>query len=335
MSFSRIQHFHWLAEAKWKCHPRALETIWKNDLPERFGPMTIKELRQSLRRASFVYPFLAIHLMAVVAISIEFKTGSQSSSTQYAGMLNISMLWEAGPFWMLVGAICLLIMPLTGVMLMSQELEEGNHELLQLTRLNRWGIVLGKFFTLWGLCVLTFLSLFPYVVVRYMTGGVEWWHEFACAGTIIGGSAMMTAAALGAAAYKRTPARIGILLLSLASTFAVSAIVLSGSGMASNGCGFHYYLTALCTVAYGVAQGLTLARSRLRLTVHAYEVKPSGLVLGWVACVPFLIGLITAISLGWGGFVALALATFVVIRIDVSIKAPKSMPPPPPNIPAA
>lgn len=38
------------------------------DLPERFGPMAVKELRQSLRRTIFVYPFVCIHIFATLAI---------------------------------------------------------------------------------------------------------------------------------------------------------------------------------------------------------------------------------------------------------------------------
>jgi hypothetical protein len=39
------------------------------DLPERLGPMTVKELRQGLRRGLFIYPFIGIHVLAVVAMA--------------------------------------------------------------------------------------------------------------------------------------------------------------------------------------------------------------------------------------------------------------------------
>ena len=164
--------------------------------------MTAKELRQSLRRGSFVYPFLGIQFLAVCAMAAEFQMGHAAVSSEYEGMLNLWLLWNSGPFWMVVSAICLFLMPLSGVILMGQELEEGNHELLLLTKLDRWKIVFGKFITLWGLCALTFVSLLPYVVVRYMVGGIEWWHEAACATTILGGSAMISAGAIGASAFQ-------------------------------------------------------------------------------------------------------------------------------------
>ena len=37
--------------------------------------MTTKELRQNMRRGSFVIPFLLIQLLAVVATVIEFQRG--------------------------------------------------------------------------------------------------------------------------------------------------------------------------------------------------------------------------------------------------------------------
>ena len=43
------------------------------DLPERLGPMTVKELRQGLRRGIFIYPFIGIHLLAIVAMVAEFQ----------------------------------------------------------------------------------------------------------------------------------------------------------------------------------------------------------------------------------------------------------------------
>ncbi len=311
-----------------------VETVWKNDLPERFDPMTAKELRQSLRRGSFVYPFLTIQLLAVIAMSAEFKTGHASESMEYTGMLNVELLTGSGPFWMIVSAICLLIMPLGGTILMGQEIEEGNHELLLLTKLDRWKIVFGKFFTLWGLIALTFISLLPYVVVRYMVGGIEWWHEAACAGTILGGSAMVSAGAIGASAFKRIGVRIAVLALFLFSMAAGCAAPLVGAG-AQSGCGWLYHFTALCAVVAFSLTGLALARSRLRLSILAYEVNPSGMILGLLVFAPFIIGFVSAVTIGWAGALGLIGLAIIAVRMDVTPKAPKWMPPPPPNLPPA
>ena len=224
---------------------------------------------------------------------------------------------------------------LGGVILMGQELEEGNHELLLLTKLDRWKVVSGKFITLWGLCALTFVSLLPYVVVRYMVGGIEWWHEAACAGTILGGSAMISAGAIGASAFKRIGARVGVLVLFFLSMLAGCAAPLFGIGAQTKGCGWLYHLTALTAVVAYTLVGLALARSRLRLSILAYEMNPSGMILGLMVFAPFVLGLVTAVTIGWGGGLGMIGLAVIATRMDVTPKAPKWMPPPLPNVPPA
>lgn len=311
----------------------SLETVWKSDLPEGFDPMTVKELRQSLRRGSFVYPFLGIQLFAVVAMAVEFQTGHAAESTPYTGALNFWLLWTSGPFWMVVSAICLFLMPLAGVVLMGQELEEGNHELLLLTKLSRWKVVFGKFITLWGLCVLTFVSLLPYLVVRYMIGGIEWWHEAACAGSVLGGSAMLSAGAIGASAFKRIGVRISVLLLFLVSMVLGCAAPLAAAGARTGGCGWLYHITALAAVLAYSLLGLALGRSRLRLAIMNYEMNPSSMIIGLVVFSPFVIGFLTALTVGWGGVLPLVALAVVAVTMDVTPKVPKWMPPPLPDLP--
>lgn len=295
--------------------------------------MTTKELRQNMRRGSFVIPFLLIQVMAIVATVIEFQRGEVLRMSEGVGMLNIALLWLSGPFWAVVGVVCLIVMPLGGIVLMGQELEEGNHELLLLTKLSRWKIVIGKFITLWGLCALTFVSLLPYVVVRYALGQVEWWYEMACSLTVLGGSAMICAGVIGASAFKSIASRVTILVLFLMSMFAGVGIPLAASALTTHGTGILYHITAFSGVLCYVVTGLALARSQLRLVVLAFEVKPSGMLIAVIICMPFAIGMATAVSIGFGGALALLGMGFVAMRVDVSPKAPAWIKPPTANVP--
>jgi len=310
-----------------------VENYWEHDLPERFGPMTVKELRQNLRRGSFVYPFLGIQFLAVIAMAAEFQMGDISEYTEYVGMMNLALLGTSGLFWMVVTAICLLIMPLGGLILMGQELEEGNHELLLLTHLDRWKVVLGKFFTLWGLCSLTFISLLPYVVVRYLLGSIEWWREASCSLSILGGSAILCAGAIGASSFKGLGARIGIMLLFICSFVAACSVPLAAAAAQEKGCGVWYHLSAIGSIFCYTLLGLSLARSRLRLVVHAYEVKPSWMIVGMLVFTPFVVWMTTAFTVGYAGSVGLIGMAFVAIYADVTPKAPKWMAAPAPNVP--
>lgn len=280
--------------------------------------MTAKELRQSLRRGSFVLPFIGIQVLALIAMTAEFRGGHAAPASDFTGVLNPWLLVSSGPFWMIVGAVCMVLMPLGGVMLMGQELDEGNHELLLLTKLNRWKVVFGKFLTLWGLSVVTFVSLLPYVVVRYLVGGIEWWHEAACAGTVLGGSAMIGAGAIGASAFRNIGARVGVLFLFLFSMLAGCAAPVGMSAARTGGCGILYHLTAAAAILCYSLAGLALARSRLRLAVMSYEVKPGGMMIGLLVFAPFVIGMITAFTLGFGGIAGLLLMALVAWRIDLT-----------------
>lgn len=287
--------------------------------------MTAKELRQSLRRGSFVLPFLGVQLLALVAMIAEFQRGNMAAGvSDHVGTLNPWLVWASGPFWRVVGAVCMIVMPLGGVALMGQELEEGNHELLLLTKLNRWKVVLGKFVTLWGMSAVTFVSLLPYVVLRYFVGGIEWWDEASCAATVLGFSAMVGAGAIGCSSFHGIGARVAVMLLFLASMAVGCAIPVWASAMVTNGCGILYQLTACAAVVCYTMVGLAMARSRLRLNVMAYEVKPSGMMIGLLVFAPFAIGMVTAFTLGFGGIAGLLGVAFVANRLDVTPKAPVS-----------
>jgi hypothetical protein len=273
-------------------------------------------------------------VLAILALVFEFQTDSSYSYEKYTGMLNVPMLVQSGPFWVVVALVCAVIMPLGGLVLMGQELEEGNHELLLLTKLNRWKVVRGKFFTLWGLCVLTFVSLLPYVIVRYNVGAIEFVREIACSLTVLGLSAMMCAGAIGASSFKGLLARVGVMVLFTGSMIIGGAIPLAASAnVGSGGCGVFYHLNAVAVVVCFTLLGLALARSRLRLVVHAYEVKPSFMVIGLLVFAPFVIGMSTAMTGFYAGFVGLIGMALVGIYADATPKAPAWVKPPAPNVP--
>ncbi|QJE96024.1 hypothetical protein [Luteolibacter luteus] len=306
----------------------------RDDLPDRFGAMLVKELRQNMRRGSFVYPFLGIQLFAVMALLYELRTEAAYSSAKYAGMLNIDMLVDSGPFWIMVAVICAVIMPLGGLVLMGQELEEGNHELLLLTKLSRWKVVRGKFLTLWGLSVLTFVSLLPYVIVRFnVIGGIEAIDQIGCSLTVVALSAMMCAGAIGASSFRGLMGRIGAMLLFTGSMIAGCWVPLFFSAMREEKCGVFYHLNGVAATICYTMLGLSLARSRLRLVVHAYEVKPSYMVIGLLVFTPFVVAMSTAMTVGYAGFTGLIGMTLVAMYADATPKAPAWVKPPSPNVP--
>ncbi len=320
--------------------PESAETLFKSrDLPERLGPMTVKELRQGLRRGIFIYPFIGIHLLAIVAMAAEFQMKEVETFTEYAGLLNLRLFLPgemfSGVFWVVAGAVCLLLMPLGGLALMGQELEDGNHELLLMTPLSRWKVVRGKFLALWGLCLLTASSLLPYLIVRYLIGGIDVWRNVIMALTVVLFSAMMSAGAIGASSFKKISLRIIILLLFTGSMLVSLYIVEIGAAMVTKRAGWVFNLNGLSVAFCYVMLGLALARSRIRLVVHHYELKPSWMILGALLLTPFVVLMATPMTVGHAGGVALIGMGLVGWFADRSPKAPKGVEAPLASIPGA
>ncbi len=318
-----------------------MATSEHTELPERFGPMTVKELRQSLRRNSFVYPFICIHIFATIAIYAEFtmSIGLNSSSNPAVFLWNPD---EIGSFWWVAMAICGVLMPLAGFFLMPQEIDEGNHELLLLTKLTRWQIVSGKFLMLWGLSCLTFISLLPYVVIRYFIGGIEWFGEIANAGSVLSAAAILSAGTIAASGFKNLASKFGVFVLFLFSAALGGGAGMIGGGMTMSMSATHelawlgiifYHFCALCVVACYSMMGMLVARSRLRLAIMNFELKPSSVLLIILGLAPFIIGMAAAFTCGFGSVAGVLLLTFLAWNSDRTPKAPKWLPPPPPNVP--
>jgi hypothetical protein len=302
--------------------------------------MQVKELRQSLRRSSFVYPFVCIHVFAIVAIFFEFQFKISSG-----GSMAAVFLWDPdhiGPFWWITMGVCGILMPLAGLFLMPQEIEEGNHEMLLLTTLNRWQIVFGKFLTLWLLSLLTLTSLLPYMIIRYFIGGIEWFNEFANAGTVISVAAIISAIAIGASGFPNLASKLGIFCLLLFSAVTGGGISMIGGSIWMNmaktsswsplAIAF-YHICALIVVVCYVILGLLVARSRLRLAVMNFEIKPSSLLVIIIGLAPFIVGMVAAFTCGFGSIAGTILLTFLAWNSDRTPKAPKWMARPKANIP--
>jgi len=304
----------------------------KEDLPDCFGAMTVKELRQGLRRGMFIVPFILIQLFAVLAMVAEFNLGDVEAFSGKIGVFNVGLFFSSGPFWMVAGLICVLVMPLGGLVLMGQELEDGNHELLLMTPLSRWRVVRGKFLAMWGLCLVTFVSLLPYLIVRYFIGGIETWRNVVLALSVVLGSGLFCTGAIGASAFRSLAGKIAVLVLFFGSMATSGVIALVVSAFRTDGCGIIYHINALSLlICYGIF-GLALARSRIRLVVHHYEVKPSWMVMGLLVFTPLVVGMATAMTTGYGGFVGLLGMASVAWFADVTPQAPKWLGAPQSNV---
>lgn len=293
-----------------------------NDLSDRFCAMTVKELRQGMRRGMFTYPFIFIQLLSVLAMIMEFQVGDAETYSGMTGVLNPGLFFTSGVFWMVAGGVCIVVMPLGGLGLMGEELDSGNHELLLMTPLSRWKVVRGKFLALWGLCLITFVSLLPYLIVRYFIGGIDPWRNIVMSLSVVAGSALMCAGAIGVSVFKSYLQRglvFGLFMLSMILSWLAPMLLSYGL---SGGCGVFYHLTALSFLLCYTVMGLAMARSGIRLVVNHYEVKPGFLLIGALFFAPVVITIFTFMTMGFGGFLALLGVAFLVWFMDTTPKAP-------------
>jgi len=94
-----------------------------------------------------------------------------------------------------------------------------------------------------------------------------------------------------------------------------------------------FNLNGLSATFCYVVLGLAVARSRLRLVVHAFEVKPSWLVMGLLFFTPFVVSMCTAMTGAFGGFLGLIGMALVGIYGDITPKVrtvlvPQTLSPP-------
>lgn len=121
--------------------------------------MVVKELRQGLRMRSFGGIFVTMHLLLIV---ITLMGGASSNHDRISGLFDG-----------LITVILCLVFPLRGFAALAQEMNSGTLDMLVLTRLSAWRIVLGKWASTVLLALLIAVSVVPYVVSRYMFGGVD------------------------------------------------------------------------------------------------------------------------------------------------------------------
>ncbi|MFA6287921.1 MAG: hypothetical protein WC661_11105 [Opitutaceae bacterium] len=135
------------------------------DFPTWLPPMLVKELRQGLRARGFVGALMGVQtimvIMLVWAFAIEGAVANSATS-----MVN-------GFFWGLLGLLLFVITPTRGLGGLHTEMTSRMIDLLLLTRLTSWRIVLGKWVSLMTQALLLVIAMLPYGVVRYYFGSVD------------------------------------------------------------------------------------------------------------------------------------------------------------------
>ena len=129
------------------------------DFSDRLSPMVVKELRQGLRTRVFGSTMLFMHVLLIL---ITLITGSAQNTDETRWMLDgLSTL-----------VLCL-VMPFRVSNALAEEVKMNTLDMLMLTRLSCSRIVFGKWASVALQSALIALSLMPYIVARYVFGGMD------------------------------------------------------------------------------------------------------------------------------------------------------------------
>lgn len=183
---------------------------WAETLGDRVNPILIKETRQALKSRQFVVTF-SVLLVASFGWTV-------------AGSLSMMPLIYTTPsaprmligYYLLLALPMLLVVPLAAYRSLEAEIDDGTLELLSITALSPWQIVLGKLASASLQMMLYLIALFPCVAYAYTLRGVDLPTVAVMMSTLIVAALTLTVMALSFAPLARgRTGRISTLLVVL------------------------------------------------------------------------------------------------------------------------
>lgn len=264
-----------------------------DDWCERFGdklnPIVVKETRQALKSRQFVSTF-SVLLCAALGWTVvgSLMQMPQIYTTPSAPRLLIG-------YYVVLAIPLLLVVPLAAYRSLEGEIDDGTLELLSITTLSPWQIVLGKLASASLQTVLYFVALFPCVAYAYTLRGVDLPTTLLMVGTLVVTAMLLTIIALFLAPLARTrTGRIGTLLTVMlilvtaeyAVAFMVIGMIMYGNPLST---AWTVYL-AVSTIVIGLAVGnLLLTATAAQLTPES-ENRSTSLRLSLLLLVSVTIG---------------------------------------------
>ncbi|MEO5958625.1 MAG: hypothetical protein ABIZ49_11110, partial [Opitutaceae bacterium] len=188
--------------------PLASSPMVQRDFPAWLPPMLVKELRQGLRTRGFVGALILFQVVMLFVMLGALVTTSTGASVRTSGVSA-----TAGFFWAMVGVQLLLVGPARALGGLQQEVDSRSIDLLMLTRLSAWRIVLGKWISLLAQALLLLCAMLPYLVVRYFTDNADILRDLGICMAMFGLSAVLTAVGLWASGISKALRILVVVLL--------------------------------------------------------------------------------------------------------------------------
>jgi hypothetical protein len=184
------------------------------DFADWLSPILVKELRQGLKTKMFITTFILIQVVMILITGLqllEVAHGGSGSGNGFDGFFG-AFIWIP----------LLILMPARGLTAVSEEVKVNTLDLVQLTRLTAFRIVLGKWVALIAQTMLVVTAILPYAVLRYFFGEVDIITDLTIIGVLMLASMVLTAGALALSS-----AHIAIRILVVLGLFFALSVLMS------------------------------------------------------------------------------------------------------------
>ncbi|MFV0416026.1 MAG: ABC transporter permease [Chthoniobacterales bacterium] len=268
-----------------------------SDFPDWLSPMLIKELRQGMRTRLFAITFITLQVLMIGFLGISMLLESQNIPS---GLMSFF-------FWFAISLPVLFALPFSGFQAVSNEIKGQTLELIQLTRLNAWRIVWGKWMAIVAQIVLLLCAVLPYVILRYFLGGINLADDLKGLASMLLVSATLTAAMVGFSSFGNRLFRILIVIGLFLGIQILPSFIL---GFAIAGGGSPVAPDIFSSIIIAILSCLFI--SILMLKIGAGRIAPasenhttSKRLLGIFALLAALTAILLSLNLKWVGLFAL------------------------------
>jgi hypothetical protein len=191
------------------------------DFADWLSPILVKELRQGLKTKMFITTFILIQVVMILITGLQLLEVAHGGSGGAGGLS-----WFFAAF---IWIPLLILMPARGLTAVSEELKVNTLDLVQLTHLTAFRIVLGKWVALVAQTLLVVTAILPYAVLRYFFGEVDIISDLTVIAILMLASMVLTAGALALSS-----AHVAIRILVVLGLFVAVCIGMSAAAFASS-----------------------------------------------------------------------------------------------------
>ncbi len=170
-----------------------------HDFPDSLSPMLVKELRQGMRSKALISSLFLLQGLLILNAIVGLAAAEEGDLTGTTAL-----------FWTILSLPLLIILPLSALGGIGNEIKANTLDLVFLTRLTARRIVLGKWIAVVAQAVLLATTVLPYIALRYYLGGVNITADLLSAGALVVVSAMISALTVALSSYPSKVVRIFI-----------------------------------------------------------------------------------------------------------------------------